>query len=403
MGLFGQGNLGNEMTLQAILHNLHQYYPEAEVNCVCTGPEAVRTIHNIPAVQMEGGKPIKQKGFHKSFVVRLIRKLFIRIPTELCRWVEAYRHLKGTDKLIIPGTQFLSDNLCGPFGWPYLTFKWTAMAKIRRCKILFVSVGVGPLRHPLSRFFVKSSLWFADYRSYRDDLSKKYVHSIGFIHTGDKIYPDLAFSLPIQSMIKDNHNSYCKGTPVISIGVKDYQGQYGTQPAKDRPEDIYHLYINKVADFVAWLLKHNYTVRLVIGDATYDPQVQRDLRKLLNEREIKYDDLQVIDEPIMSVEALVSQLAESDIVVSPRFHNIVLGFMLNKPVIALSYHEKFSAVMEEPDFAEYNLHIDHWDVNIIIEKLIKLESNSDKIKLCLMRKAEEKRRALDEQYNIIFT
>src|SRR2546422_2018913 len=98
--------------------------------------------------------------------------------------------------LIVPGTQFLSDNLTGPFGWPYMAFKWSVTAKLRRCKLLFVSVGGGPLRHPLSRVFVKSALLLADYRSYPDDSSRQYMRRIGFHPTNYPVYPHLTFTLP---------------------------------------------------------------------------------------------------------------------------------------------------------------------------------------------------------------
>jgi polysaccharide pyruvyl transferase WcaK-like protein len=262
-----------------------------------------------------------------------------------------------------------------------------------------VSVGVGPLRHRLSRFFVKSALFLADYRSYRDNLSRQYLRHIGFDSTNDPVYPDLAFSLPLPTTPHSNSNS---GKPVIAVGVKNYNGQYGPRPPQIQADVIYRNYIDKVGAFVAWLLDHMYTVRLIIGDSSCDPQVRADLKKSLNERKVKYDTLQVIDEPIESLEHLISQLAASDIVVSPRFHNVVLGLLLNRPVIALAYHEKFSALMEGSELAKYNLHIDHLDINSLIAKFVGLERNSDELKLHISRKVEEYRTALDEQYRFIF-
>jgi polysaccharide pyruvyl transferase WcaK-like protein len=76
------------------------------------------------------------------------------------------------------GTGMLSD------------FTITVIGKLCRCKLLFVSVGGGPIRHPLSRCFVKAALALADYRSYRDASSKDHLEA-----TNDVVYPDLAFSL----------------------------------------------------------------------------------------------------------------------------------------------------------------------------------------------------------------
>ncbi len=399
-GNFGQGNLGNECTLQAILYNLRQHLPDAEVNCVCTGPQTAAKIHNIPAVPMRD-----EFGSSKAGPInplrRIARKVLIGVPRELYRWLRAFRTLKGTDMLIVPGTQFLSDNLSGPLGWPYLAFKWSVIAKLRRCKLLFVGVGVGPLRHPLSRFFVKSSLRLADYRSFRDNNSRQYLHRIGFTPTNDPIYPDLAFSLPVPSVVPGRSGS--QEVPVISVGVKDYHGQYGPSPLhKNRAGETYRKYLDIVAAFVAWLLEQRYTVRLIIGDVSYDPQVKADLRRSLICRNVSLEQAQVIDEPIESSEDLVSRLATSDIVVSPRFHNVVLAMLLGRPVIALSYHEKFAALMGGSELAEYNLLIDDLDSHRLIEQFLDLEKNANRLREHIPWKVGQYRAALNEQYKLIF-
>ena len=157
-----------------------------------------------------------------------------------------------------------------------------------------------------------------------------------------------------------------------------------------------------VTTLVAWLLEHKYTVRLVLGDISYDPQVVTALRKSLNERDVKYENHQLIDEPIKSQEELVLQLATCDVVVSARFHNVVLGLLLDRPVIALSYHEKFSALLDSPELAKYYLQIDHVDASTVIDKLLELQRNRDELKRHIRRRVNECRTALDEQYRFIF-
>lgn len=104
----------------------------------------------------------------------------------------------------------------------------------------------------------------------------------------------------------------------------------------------------------------------------------------------------------MTLEQLLPQLAKSDVVVSPRFHNIILALMLNKPVISISYNEKFDSLMAGIGLAEYCQHIDHLDVDRLIEQLRELEKTAKKLTPQIQHKTEEYRRALDEQYNFIF-
>src|SRR5438132_10323392 len=48
-GNFGTHNLGNEYTLQAIIHNVRKYLPQAAVNCICTSPREVTASYDVPA------------------------------------------------------------------------------------------------------------------------------------------------------------------------------------------------------------------------------------------------------------------------------------------------------------------------------------------------------------------
>jgi polysaccharide pyruvyl transferase WcaK-like protein len=396
LGLFGLGNLGNESTLQAILFHLRQRLPDAEVICICTGPEDTATTHNISAVPMRGifVKPELLRGHP---LTRLFRRLIIGIPSELYRWFVAFRTLKGTDMLILPGTGFLSDGYTGPFGWPYEILKWSIVARLCRCKLLFVSVGVGPIFSPLSRSFIKFALSLATYRSYRDSSSKDYLKSINFCTENDPVYPDLAFSLPSGMVPESNH--FNRKRPVIGVGLMSYAGEVSVT---QRRHSIYPDYIRKLATFVTWLLQHKYGVRFLIGNVLYDNRVKQDINHLLEKRQFSYEEGQIIDEPISSVEQLLSQLAATDIVVTPRFHNILFALMLNKPALSLSYHEKNDSLMANVGLAEYCQNIEDFDVDRLTEQLIKLETNAESLRPYIRQKAEEFRRALDEQYTIIF-
>ena len=193
-GHFGWTNFGNEITLQAALYHVRRLLPKAKLVCICTGPEVLATIQKIETV------PISRT-FFKSWEPRtrlgsLLRRILIGLPSELYRWLDAVKELKGADVLIIPGTGLLTDAY-GLLGWgPYNLFKWSLIAKVCRCKLFFVSVGAGPLYGVLGRFFIKSALSMADFRSYRDDASMNYLKGIGFPTNVDRVYPDLVFSLP---------------------------------------------------------------------------------------------------------------------------------------------------------------------------------------------------------------
>ncbi len=399
-GNFGNHNLGNEYTLQATIHNIHKYLPQAKVTCICTRPREVTASHEVPAFPISD-RLIKASASEKrrggnGVVAKLFRWLLVRLPRELVRWIQAFRTLKGTRMLVMTGTGMLGDFGIGPFDLHYEILKWSLLAKARRSKLLFVGVGAGPIANPLSRWIVHGALSLADYRSYRDDFSKHYLASIGFDTRNDFVCPDLAFSLKPELPAQPGRNG---GSRVVGLGLMDY---YGNDSTDGSGEATYQHYLEKMTTFLAWLLERNYTVRLLIGDATYDTRIRGDVVRKLRERAFRYDQRQIVDEPIGSVEELIDQLAATDAVVATRFHNLVLALMLNKPVVALSYHEKIDSLMAGAGLADYCQSIHGLQVDSLVQRFLKLEQNSQILKSSLEQTVERYREMLDRQYLRIF-
>jgi len=81
---------------------------------------------------------------------------------------------------------------------------------------------------------------------------------------------------------------------------------------------------------------------------------------------------------------------------------VVFGMLLNKPVIALAYHDKFAALLEGPQLAEYHIHIDNMDIANLTSKIGKIINTNDEIIKNIGGKVREYRSRLDEQYDAIF-
>jgi polysaccharide pyruvyl transferase WcaK-like protein len=393
-GNFGSPNFGNEITLQTILHHLRRRLPEAKVTCVCTGPEALRANQNIETVPISPNlvKPWRLR----TRLARLLRRIFIEVPSEPWRWLDCFRKLKDTDVFIVPGTGLLTDAY-GLRGWgPYNLFKWSLIAKLRGCKVLFVSVGAGPIYSRLGRYFVKSALSLASFRSYRDDVSMAYLKGIGFPTNGDQVYPDLVFSLPETTIYQNCGKG--NGRQVVGLGLMTYAGKY----SNERPSNaIYLQYLDNLAAFAGWLLAHDYDIRLLIGDV-HDTSLPMEFRSQLKASFGAYDEERILDQPALAVEQLLPQIAATDIVVATRFHNLLLALAFNKPVIGISFHHKCACLMRDMGLAEYCHDINHMDVGRLIEQFQRMERNAEKLKPVIQKRVEQSRKALNEQYEIIF-
>jgi polysaccharide pyruvyl transferase WcaK-like protein len=393
-GHFDGSNFGNECTLQAFLHHLRCYRPDAEITCITTGPEATVAIHQIEAIPISDD--LVRFWHPRHHLLRLMRKVLIGMPSELYRLINGLMRLRRMDILIIPGTGLLTDAWFLAAWGPYNSFKWSLLAKICRCRVLFVSVGAGPIYSVRGRWFVKSALSLADFRSYRDNSTMQYLKSIGFHADNDRIYPDLAFSLPASAI--HHQNTVSRRRPRVGLGLMDYAGRYSVSTPSN---ETYPDYLNNLASVTSWLLSQGNDVQLLIGSLADVPTVE-EFRALLRKRFPALDEGSIIDEPVHSVKDLLSQIAAMDIVVATRFHNVLFALLCEKPVISISFHHKCASLMSAMGLSAYCLDINDFKADQLIEKISNVKMNAAKLKLLIREKNKEFRELLDEQYRIIF-
>ncbi len=390
-GHFGSENFGNEATLQAIHFNLRRLMPEAEFACICTFPANASATHSIAAFPIS--PPVVAAWAPKTRAARLLRKVVIGIPNELYRWWDAFRKLKGTDALIVPGTGLLTDTH-DLLNWgPYGLFKWSVLAKMRGCKLFFVSVGAGPLYGRLGRLFAKLALGLADFRSYRDVSSLEYLKRIGFAVANDHVYPDLAFSLPPAPIPRESQTS--ERRPVVGLGLMHHAGMYGDITHDD---ETYQKYTETLLALVKWLLDRGYDVKLLIGELR-DPVSE--FSRLLHEKLPGHQSTRIIHAPVTSVEALLAQFVDTDFVVVTRFHNIIFALLNNKPVVSISFHSKCASLMSDMGLSEYCLQIDQVEIDELIGKVLYLQKNSHELMALIASRKEKFRLSLEEQYQLI--
>jgi polysaccharide pyruvyl transferase WcaK-like protein len=347
-GNFGGGNLGNEGTLEAMLLFLRQACPDAELICICVEPDVVKAQYGI-----------------RAFAVRpprLPSSGIARIRNKIADQLYLFRQLGEVDILLIPGTGVMDDFGERPLGFPYSVFLTCLMAWLRRRKIAFVSVGAGPIRHPVSRWLMKMAARMASYRSYRDVISKQFMESIGLNVGNDPVYPDLAFSLPDPEPRPEGKNAGL----TVGLGVMAY---YGWSAKGD--EAIYQLYLKKLTEFSIWLLNNGYSIRLLVGEHT-DQRAVDDLTRSIMERcGFLSADRLVADIP-RSLHELMTQIAAADAVVATRFHNVLCALKVGTPTISLGYAEKNDVLMASMGLGEFCRHVERFEVDWLIREFTKL-------------------------------
>ena len=358
-GFFGIGNFGNDGSLEAMLRLLRNARPATDVLCVCGVPAKVGPRFGVRAVRINW-RP-------ESQLLRKLDRLLLNIPREAACLIQSMRHISRLDLLIIPGTGILDDFGTGPKGMPYWLFRWCLLARLFGTKIVFVSIGAGPIHHPLSRWLMKSAARMAGYRSYRDEISRDFMKRIGLDVSNDPVYPDVAFGLPEPAFLREPS---AEGEPItVGVGVMSYNGWRGD---KAGDEAVYQAYLGKLQQFVRWLLIAGHRVRVLTGDAS-DQRTAETLCQMIQSEHTGPDrPTIIISEPAHSLDDVMAQIADTDVVVATRYHNVVCALKLGRPTLSIGYADKNDVLLAEMGLGEFCQHIEKLDVDLLTEQFQKL-------------------------------
>ena len=427
-------NLGDAAIQDAVIDNIRKRYPEAVICMISINPTVTTKLHHVPSFpitpfgishyaprssivkisyQAKSIPTSNNPGFLNSAkaIIRsvplfykflklsqnIINQIFNvpkQIYQEIIHIAKSYKFLKGIDLLIVSGGGQLDDYWGGPWGHPYALLKWGLIAKARSSNYIFLSVGTCALESKLSTIFIKQALRLADYRSYRDNTSKKLLDRIDFTHN-DLVYPDLAFSYINREMLK------LQGTPhdgkVVGISPIAYLSKCGWFG-----DDIaaYEKYINTITKFISILIKNSYSIILFSTDSP-DRKIASDIVDSLE----KYHKLELAGKVSLAYtdtpEKLFDQLCNVNYVVASRLHGILLSNLCCLPVLAISYDRKVDTYMTDAGFKDYLLKISNTDINLLLNTFESLTNNSELIKSHLIANNRSHTSELKHQYDFV--
>ena len=127
-GLLGQGNLGNDGSMEAVLAYLRAQHPNVVLDALCSGPELVSARYGIPAARLHWYSPERQAASGRAAIARRYLGLGAGLIIDTCRtaaWVR--RH----DAIIVPGMGVLEVTVpLRPWQTPYSMFLLAAAGRL---------------------------------------------------------------------------------------------------------------------------------------------------------------------------------------------------------------------------------------------------------------------------------
>jgi polysaccharide pyruvyl transferase WcaK-like protein len=383
-GLLGQGNLGNDGSMEAVLAYLRAEHPEATLDSLCSDPELLTARYGIPAAPLRWYRPDRQRPPGLMEIARRGLGLSLGIGIDAVHtasWVR--RH----EAVIVPGMGVLETTVpMRPWKTPYWVFLLCASGRLSGTKVALVSVGANVTSHQVTRWLVTRAVRLAHYRSYRDTVSKDAMRRMGVDTSGDAVYPDVAFALPAPSGVARVPGS-------VGIGVMDYSGD---NDDIEQAAELRANYLEQVKRFARWLVDNGHPVRLFTSDTADEPVVQ-EIAAGVRAHRPDLGPSWVIAEPAPSLTELMKQIAPVDIVVATRYHNVLYALLLAKPTLALAYAAKHGYLMEEAGLPEFCLLCRSLDADQMIERFTELESRSTELTKAVTERNAAKLRLVDRQ------
>jgi polysaccharide pyruvyl transferase WcaK-like protein len=327
-GAFGLGNFGNDATLDACMAMLCPPLPRSRIVSIAANPAQVSRKHGIAARRLTNARR------------------FGRLIDELSNLFHAWRILRRVQTLVIAGTGVLDDQHVRTHELPLEVLRWSLAARLAGAKLVFLSVGAGPIDQAWSRRFLKTAVALAHEVSYRDRRSMDFMRSIGRDVRRDRIVPDLVLSFDPPDVTRASVSR----ERTVAIGVvsrlnwHDRHGQYSR-------------YENRIVQLIQRLAADGRQILVVTGDER-DVDTQEAIM-----RRAELSGLSVRATQCNSFDDVLQVVGACDVMFASRYHNLVAAVIAGIPVISLGYGPKNEALLEQLDILQWSHDIDAFAVD----------------------------------------
>ena len=342
-GNYGHGNLGDEALLAAAIKLVNVHTNLNAENIVILSDDADDTRTRIPA-----NIEVRQ-------LKRPLSGRFWRLPLVL--W-DIFHALRGCEELVFGGGGLLNDSNRSSLP---LYIIINMLARLRRIRVSWWSIGLGPLEDSQYRRMGRAILSMSDFVSVRDNVSSGLVQTL----TGQSpiLAPDLAHAL------REERQTQPRTDMRIGMSIIPY-----CKPGLWFDKDVvkYRRYINTMSELITGMLEYDneLTVSLMPVSLRQDRPAIADVIRTLGTDAAK----RVEACECGSVEEFLQESSRCTLIIATRLHSAVLATIAATPIVAIAYQSKVSSYV-----SELGLGYDCFDISSVASGDV-LSSISDSLK-----------------------
>jgi polysaccharide pyruvyl transferase WcaK-like protein len=412
----GWGNLGDAAIMAATIEQIRARQLNSRVIAFTLNPADTEQRHHIEAFPIDAlalaGFSVDRAGL--KGVRRFVQRVLQRVRTVSCRlanvfcwllnvvslpirevwhWWRSYRVVRRCGSLVVCGGGQLDEFWGGPWGHPYVLFKFALLSRMSGTRLIVLSSGSAKLTTRLGRWFVKHALRIAEYRSFREHFAVNLARELGAPEP-NVWCPDLAFAL----FINAEKPARRVDGPIVGISPIAWLDPR-SWPEKDSRR--YGQYFSRMFDFVSALLARRTQV-VLFATAAADHAIIADLVQALREESASDCDELVRVSSARTVPDLLNVLANVDVVIASRLHAVILSYACRLPVVAVSYDPKVDQLVELFNQQDACLPIESLEGDRLLATFDQVCTGREKISRQLAQRVAEFQELLADQYNALF-
>lgn len=322
-GNYGAQNLGDELILEAILTS----HPGVDWTVFLADPDKLKA-------------PCK-----KAYVFPTGRRSLLRGTIG-----KSWRALKECDAAVIGGGGLFQDN------YPLATFIWGIQylcCRLQGKPVFTYATGVGPLRKYIPKKLTRWVYRGAKGITVRDNASKRLLIELGIPEEKVQLTADPALSLKLES----SNDEIAKKRILLSV-----------RPTKEHNTKI----IDTFQKIIPELQKRAEVAIIIMQEGTIEDDCS-----IVNEITKDYPNIPIIIPK--NKEELKKELEDASLVISMRYHCLVLALMNNVPVIGINYGMKIRYLLEDICLENYCLDVNNLSFETLKEKFDSIQSQTEQV------------------------
>ncbi|AHB42151.1 CsaB protein [Candidatus Saccharibacteria bacterium RAAC3_TM7_1] len=306
----GSDNLGDEAIFESILANVD--FGQAEVSALSVSPKAT---------QAKGVKAIYAKNL-----------------------IKVYRAIKHADIVVMGGGGIIQDqsSILNIFYYLYQLY----IAKWRKVPVVLAFVGVGPLKHRISRLLLSRVSDTIALAIVRDEKSRKLLKSICDIEV--EAYHDPVLNYPVG----EKAAASVKNSTIVAVSLRQWYFSLPILPAsiarkmnaKGFKSRKYKELVKGLADNFDHYLAANKKDKLQFV-SFYDVEDQQMTKDVL----VNMENTDRCIEPAwnLSTEEYLNTIAKAKFLFGIRLHSLILAAVASKAFVAVNYSPKVGSFTEK--------------------------------------------------------